>query len=476
MPNFDPNVLANWTAGHWTGGRMPGQPLTGFHFDSRQIGPGQVFVALKSGRRDGHDFLGAAAAAGAAGALVRQANPAVPLEQLVVEDPLTALQAAARRHRNGFRGPVAAVTGSCGKTSTKEFLRLFLGDGSVHATPGNFNNFLGVPITLLGLEPGQHRAAVVEAGISLPGEMKSLAECIGPDLAVCTMVGPAHLEALGSVAGVAREKAVLLEACAGRVYFPASCLAHAPFKRLLDRATLLVESGQPLPIRAGEARAYRFAMEGQGGSGVTLALQTPAGPSLLFRLPAMSAGLARNAALALAVALDMGHEPSTLRERLREWKPARLRGEWVQRENQVYFVDCYNASPASVEDSLAAFMAAVDPALRRLFVLGSMGELGAQSAEWHRRTGALLRLRPGDVALLIGDQAEALAEGLRSVRAEPGSWKTLGTAEEARDMVERFRGAILLKGSRVWGLERLLPTERPQAEGELAEAGRMERC
>ena len=181
---FNPSDLAAWTGGRWT--RPPAAPLRGFHFDSRRLEPGIVFVALPGAQRDGHDFLPAAAAGGAAAALVARARPEADLPQLVVGDTLRAWQSIARQHRRAFAGPVVGISGSAGKTSTKDLLALLLGAAArgVAATEGNFNNELGVPLTLTQLEPARHRWAVIEAGISAPGEMDRLAAMIAPDVAV----------------------------------------------------------------------------------------------------------------------------------------------------------------------------------------------------------------------------------------------------------------------------------------------------
>lgn len=179
MHSFDPKDLALWTGGSWTGRPVA---ATGFSVDSRRLSPGQAFVALRTGRRDGHDFLGAARQAGASFAVVARAVPGIPLAQLVVADPLAALQAVARGHRRSFRGTIVAITGSAGKTSTKELLSLLLGGdhAGVLATEANLNNQIGVALTLTRIDPASHRVAVVEAGISAPGEMATLAAMLSP--------------------------------------------------------------------------------------------------------------------------------------------------------------------------------------------------------------------------------------------------------------------------------------------------------
>ncbi|MEY4938740.1 MAG: hypothetical protein RIQ93_475, partial [Verrucomicrobiota bacterium] len=163
MPAFSPDTLARWTGGRWTA--RPVSPLTGFTADTRELKTGQVFVAIKTDRRDGHDFLAAAMAAGASAAIVATPDPDVALPQLCVSDPLGAFQAIAREHRRSFAAPVVAISGSAGKTSTKDLLALLLGGeaGGVLATAGNLNNHLGVPLTLTRLDPTAHHFAVIEA-------------------------------------------------------------------------------------------------------------------------------------------------------------------------------------------------------------------------------------------------------------------------------------------------------------------------
>jgi len=218
--------------------------LTAFGVDTRALRPGDVFVALRTERRDGHDFLADAATAGAAAALVAVPDRAVPLPQLVVPDPLAAFQAIAREHRRTFRGAVVGISGSAGKTSTKDLLALLLGGAScgVVATEGNLNNHLGVPLTLTRLDPAVHRFAVVEAGISAPGEMAPLAGMIEPDVALITLVAAAHTRDLGGLEGVAREKALLPAAVrpGGVAIVPRSTLDFAAFRDLRVR-TMVVE-------------------------------------------------------------------------------------------------------------------------------------------------------------------------------------------------------------------------------------------
>ena len=391
-------------------------------------------------------------------ALVRRPVRGTRLPQLVVADPLSSLQTIALKYRRSLARPVIGITGSCGKTSTKDLLKILLGLSTTHATEGNLNNTLGVPITLLRADPKIHDTVVVEAGINAPGEMDILESTIEPDIAMVTMVGPAHLEQMGSLEAIAREKAKMLqgERARGRLYFPATCLQWEPFRKLLGDSVVVRQNDSRTHVEKA-SRVYDYAIDSRAGGGFSLALRTQDGPVLLFPLPFCSPGQAQNAALAVAVALDSGIVPDVIRERFQEWRPSRNRGEKLKAGDQYFYADCYNANPASVSDALLAFVDGFDPGLRRLYVLGSMNELGAEAPVFHRKVGAEIRLRPGDVAFFIGEYASELLEGLKENDPVPGSYQLFENTAEARAGVEHFSGAILLKGSRSYRLEQLLP-------------------
>ena len=440
--DFPADTLARWSRGSWTA--PPTVGISGFAADTRGLNPGEIFVALRTDRRDGHDFLGSARAAGAGGALVSRAIPSEPLPQLVVDDPLAAFQAIARNRRREFSGTVIGVTGSAGKTSTKNLLALLLGtaatDSPVLATEGNLNNHLGVPLTLTRLDPSRHRHAVIEAGISGPGEMAVLAGMIEPDIAVVTLVAPAHLAGIGGVGDVAREKAVLAAAVrpGGMAFFPHQCLEFEPFRRLATPATAVAFTSVP------------------EDSGTRVSLAELPGES--FRLPRVSRGMAQNAALALTVALRLGISPAVLRDRLRSWKPASLRGEVRREEGRLLYLDCYNANPASMADALEAFDALVPRGEPRLYVIGSMEELGADAELYHRDIGRSLRLGPADLIFAIGGNAAALREGAVEAGNSADQIALPDGLDPVAGHLAGFRGAVFVKGSRRHQLERLFET------------------
>ena len=454
MPIFLPEWLRQWTGGRWT--RIPGLPMGGFSIDSRSLQEGQLFVAVRTAQRDGHDFLASARDAGASAALVDHPLDD-PLPQLVVPDTVAAFQAIAREHRSRFHGPVIGITGSCGKTSTKEILWTLLGRDRVLKTQGNLNNLLGVPLTLTQLDPQTHTSAVIEAGINQPGEMERLADMIRPDLGIVTMVGPAHIEKLASLDGVAREKARLLEGAGpdATLLFPSSCLAYAPFRALDRRATVLFGSEDDDSLLP---RLQTEPVNTQGGC--RFLLRRPHKGTLEVELPPLSEGMIANAALALLAAGQLGVSDSMLASRIAAWRPATFRGEALQIGDSFYYVDCYNANPASMMDTLRSF-AARFAHLPRVFVLGCMNELGEKSSAYHARVGASLRLGPEDHACLVGPCAGDYEEGLLSSGAQLAQVHRFHEAAQAKPFLESLHGprAILLKGSRSYRLELLLPDD-----------------
>ncbi len=464
MPEFVPEVLLSWTGGTWSGRGASGR-ITGFTYDSRLISEGDCFVALKTEKRDGHDYLEAARRKGAAAALVSRYMPEVDLAQLVVEDSLKGLHDIARGHRREFEGTVIGITGSSGKTSTKDLLAHLVGSKGVRATEGNLNNLLGVPVSLLQLDSNAHSIGVIEAGMNQPGEIEALTRMIQPDVAMVTMVGPAHLEFLKTEDRIAVEKAKILQGghSSGRNYFPESCLRFEAFRQLeADSIVLRPNQGPQAPNL--KPFDYRFAQDVlPGGKRQSLVLQKGSGPVHIFDLPRLSPGMVSNAALCLAICLDMGLAPHVLREALADWMPSKNRGEIRQLGFQHFYLDCYNANPASMVDSIAAFEMAFDPQLPRLYVLGSMNELGEASERLHRETGESLQVREGDSVLFIGEFAEAMAEGFARTGPRPGSFQVFPTTEDAQHAVSLFRGAILLKGSRSYQMEHLLPPSETPA-------------
>lgn len=459
MPVFDPNLLAEWTGGAWQG--PPAGRIAGFGIDSRSLLPGQMFVAIRTVSRDGHAFLGSARAKGASAALVARFEPDLPLAQLVVDDTVRALQDLGRAHRMRFSGPVIGITGSSGKTSTRELLALALGaDDKVHATSGNLNNTLGVPLTLLGIDAGVHDYAVVEAGISEPGEMDQLAGMIQPDVVLITTIGPAHLESLKTLDNVAREKSRLIGTLRpnGRVFIPRIGL-H--WETLLTAPTTVVApvSSDLADTDHGWSATVRFRSRSSGvGAAIEVCLE--GGQNVSILLHSTSRGMASNAVLALAVANHLGVDPDSAATRMSAWRPVTLRGEVKERSGQLVYLDCYNANPASMLDAVHAFIDRVDDSVPRLYVVGSMEELGGDSDAWHRKVGREWPVGPIDRFALVGKQGPALRDGLIESGHDESLIEVGTDAGLFRDRVEAWGGAIFIKGSRCHHLEQLLDSVR----------------
>ncbi len=464
MPAFLAEQLSESTGGRWTS--EPAAAISGFSVDSRRIGPGQAFVALRTARRDGHDYLDSALSSGAVAALVSQAVPGVPIAQLVVADPLAALQAIARSHRRSFPGTVVGITGSAGKTSTKELVALLLGGeaGAVLATEGNLNNHIGVALTLTRIDPSRHRFAVVEAGISAPGEMRVLASMIEPDVAITTLVGPAHLEELGGLEGVAREKAVLSAGArkGGLCIFPSACEAYAPFRELHGLESLVLENDEMPDAGLHEpGRAY-FTVS-QAPDSTSVSVEVGRFPPVGVTLKRVAAGMASNVALAICAATRLGVRRDEVKRRMDLWSPAPLRGQWTDLHGRRTYLDCYNANPASMADALAVFKAVAPASEPRAFVIGCMEELGEAAVRYHRELGARLLLRPEDRALVIGGHAEAVVEGALGSGAQPGQIEVVTSPEAVAILLSGFRGSVFVKGSRRYQLERAFVSAK-QAE------------
>lgn len=436
----------------WRGGNTPGK-IAGAAIDTRKILPGEIFVAIKTENRDGHDFLETAWERGAAGALVSRYVPEVALPQLVVPDTVAALQKLAKAHRReNFRvgKTVFGLTGSVGKTSTKDLLALILSqEAPTLATEKNLNNTLGVPLTLLKMNPEVHRFAVIEAGMSVPGELGVSAEMIFPDVALVTNVKPAHLEGLGTMENIAREKASLTAALApgGNAIFPQELLKYEAFQTR-RRSDFPVASLKSFEENSGGATGKSF-----------LLWEIDFGAQKFF-VKNVSRGLAENAALAIQAVSDYV-SPEKIQAALDAWKPSANRGEVRERAGGgKIFVDCYNASPASMLDSAESFATrfAGTPEMPRLLVLGGMGELGAASEALHFGVGEKLPLcAETDFLALFGGNAAQIGQGAISYGFPRERVRVFDGIDALREFIAAFRGNVMLKGSRAFALERAIP-------------------
>ncbi|HEX9754615.1 MAG TPA: UDP-N-acetylmuramoyl-tripeptide--D-alanyl-D-alanine ligase [Gemmatimonadales bacterium] len=441
-----PAVTEQWVrrALGLTGGGSEQARYSGVATDTRTLEPGALFVALAGQRFDAHAFLEAARAAGAAAAVVREGTPAVsglPLFQ--VPDTLRAYGALARARRREIAGPVVAVTGTNGKTSTKEMIAAVLRTRfRTHATRLNLNNLVGVPQTILEA-PMDTEALVIEAGASLPGEIARQREIVEPTVVVVTNVAEGHLEGFGSLDAVLAEKVELVRDV------PLAVVGLEPVR--------LTEE-----VRARGAR--RVVSAGLEGADVTpdrVRLDEAGRPEIVvgdleWTLPLLGRHQAANAMLAWAVGRELGVEPVLMARALAEVRVPGGRGE-VQRVGEFLVInDCYNANPASFEAAIET-AESLRGRRRLVVVAGTMRELGPDAEALHQRVAErLVRLDP-DLLAAVGEFVPAL----RPWAARLGD--RLLTADDppalAPLLAERLRGdeLIMLKASRGVALERVLP-------------------
>jgi UDP-N-acetylmuramoyl-tripeptide--D-alanyl-D-alanine ligase len=419
------------------------RPITEVSTDTRTLRTGACFVALRGERFDGHDHVESAIAAGAAAIVVEDARhaPAVGVPVLVVPDTLLALGALARFRRDAWARPVIAVGGSNGKTSTKELLRAALGSVfRVHATTGNLNNRIGVPLTLLALDDYAD-VAVVEAGTNEPGELALLREIIHPDVVVITTVQEEHLEGFVDLAGVLAEEISLCE--------------EAPL--------VVVPADEPEVVAAARTRAGRVVTVGltKGNRAATASGLGSDGRGWLewegsrVEVPLSGAHNLRNAALALGVASEFGVAAADAAAGIARMPQPPMRSAVGPLGRALLVHDAYNSNPGSARAAIA-LLRDVGEGRQRVAVLGTMGELGAASERAHREVAEAALASGADLLCGLGVFAGALQA------AAPGDPRVIA-AQDVEDLWPQLQprllpdAAILLKASRSVQLERLVP-------------------
>ncbi len=450
--------------------------VRGISTDTRTIRPGDLYVAIPGKTFDGHDYVGEAFAKGASGAVVnsqcripnvertksepgsaefdiRNSTFGIPPGRFLVrvEDTVASLGRLAAFCRRRFAGKVVGITGSSGKTTTKEMVAQLLdGEGEVVKARGSFNNHIGLPMTILEADL-RTRLLVLEIGTSGPGEIERLGLIARPDIGIVTTVGPCHLEGLGSVEGIAREKASLLR-----------CLAPGGLAILnadndWTRAMAMAAPYRVVTFSAGRTdadyRAENVALEPFGSRFAVRGVD--------FHLPVPGAWNIGNALAAVAVGEAIGVPLPVAAARLEAYVPPPMRMQKMIRGGITFLNDAYNANPMSVAAALEAFagMACGDRSGRKVIVLGDMLELGGESDRYHREIGEKMAASPPDVLVTVGKQA-----ALAGTVAGLPDWRRFGqTREVAREAGALFLPGdlVLLKGSRGMGLERILEAIKP---------------
>jgi UDP-N-acetylmuramoyl-tripeptide--D-alanyl-D-alanine ligase len=435
----------------------------GYSIDSRTVQPGELFFAVKGERLDGHDFVEQALGRGAVAAVVAKVHLARYSNSsglLVVDDTLAALQTLATAVRKIWGKTAIGITGSMGKTTTKEAMAHLLAiKYRVHRTRGNLNNHFGLPLGLLTLEP-EYDVAVVEMGMSHPGEIAALAHIALPNQAVVTNVAPVHLESFDSIAGIARAKYELIEALphGGTAVLNSDdeyvCQFGRNFKGKVVTFGLKPAACVPARVPA-DVRAENIEVLGPEGTRFDLVSREV---RQSVQSPLLGKHNVYNVLAAAAMALENGITPSEIADALPSLQAADKRGQVVQLGNITVLYDCYNSSPK-------ALMAAVDtlaalPARRRIVVAGEMLELGPSGEQLHRDCGRYIagNLAGGKLDFLLG--VRGLAKPMVDAACEAGmAAEFVATPEEAGEWLAREArdgDVVLLKASRGVKLEKAL--------------------
>jgi UDP-N-acetylmuramoyl-tripeptide--D-alanyl-D-alanine ligase len=425
----------------------------GYSIDSRTIRAGELFFAVKGERFDGHDFVSVALENGAAAAVVRQDQwhrYSWTTKLLVVDDTLIALQTLATAVRKVWGKPLVGVTGSAGKTTTKEAIAHVLGARfRVLKSEGNFNNHFGLPLMLLKLEP-EHEVAVIEMGMSHAGEIRALAKIAHPEIGVVTNVAPVHLEFFDSLAGIARAKYELIESLPanGTAVLNADDEYVSQFGRDFKGRVVMYGTQVTADVRAEN-------IEARGAEGSTFDVVTSGGRERAS-LPLVGEHNILNALAGVAAGLALGLKLSETVAALATLAPPDKRGQVVKLGNITVINDCYNSNPKALDamiDALAAM-----PAVRRIVVAGEMLELGPMGEEMHRAAGQSVAAKKIDVLIGVRGLAQAMTE---SAKQSGASAEFVATPEEAGAWLARETrdgDVVLLKASRGVKLEKALET------------------
>jgi UDP-N-acetylmuramoyl-tripeptide--D-alanyl-D-alanine ligase len=448
-----PQSLAEYAGGHLE--RRADRPIEGAFIDSRTPQRDALFVPIVAAR-DGHDFLASAVAGGASAILVGGDRPAPQGEVTVVrvDDTLAALTRLATARRAAFEGPVVAITGSNGKTTTRAMVAAVLGAAyePVLCTQGNLNNHLGVPLTLLG-EPHEPRAMVIELGMSAPGENEHLAKIVRPTVHVLTSIALEHLEFMGSIEAIAAAEA-------------------EPFAYVAQGGAIVVPSDEPLlqphlpagdeprVVRFGPAPAQVVVASVHQGQRTRAVLRLSEGRELSIDLQLFGAHNARNAAAAVAVGLQAGVDPDAMVAALEAVEPVGDRGRVRPWGEHFIVADCYNANPGSMDAALRSLVAVRSQRSGPLVaVLGDMLELGPTEAQLHANVGHLAAELGLDAVVGIGPRSRHLVEAAEADGIEAKHFEE-SVDEAAAWLRTRFidvdPGAVLVKASRGMKLERVI--------------------
>ena len=441
--------------------RVAAAAIAGFSIDSRTARERDLFFAVRGERHDGHEFVAAALERGAVAAVVSREVEGAPGERLLrVGDPLEALQQLAHRVLVEWGGPVVGVTGSAGKTTTKDLTaRVLAAAGPTHKSIGNLNNAFGLPKSVLemvsdGREASDYRFCVLEMGMSTPGEIRRLTELAPTSVAVVTLVAPVHTEFFADgIEGVARAKAELVEGlvAGGTAVLNADDPRVARMAELRDDVRVIRYGlGEGADVTARD-----LALEGLEGSRFRLA--TTEGEAEV-RLPLVGRHNVMNALAAAGAGLALGLSTEAIAAALSEAEPSKMRGQVVRLANGATIVDdSYNSSPRALEAMLAA-LASVEGAARRIVVAGEMLELGRESERMHREAGGAAARAGIDLLVGVRGDARALVDAAREAGMGDSAVFVESPEAAAEWLAPRLAAGdvVLVKGSRGVATDRVV--------------------
>jgi UDP-N-acetylmuramoyl-tripeptide--D-alanyl-D-alanine ligase len=436
--------------------------VAGYSIDTRTLGPGELFFAVSGERFDAHTFVPQAMAKGAAAVVVAAAKAAAPAirkaPRIVVDDPLPALQRLGAAVRRSWQGTLIGLTGSAGKTTTKEMTAAVLATKHcVRKSAGNLNNHFGVPLQLLRLEP-EHAFAVIEMGMSAAGEIALLAGLAAPDWGIVTNVGQAHTQSFADgIEGVARAKRELIEALdpeRGIAFLSADDARVRAFAESFAGRCVLAGMAIDAEVRAVQVREH-------GADGLTLLVEAR-GEQAEVRLRMLGAHNAQNALLAIAAGVEAGVSLREAALALEALSPGEKRGEVLRLRGAQIINDCYNSNPTALR-AMIATLASV-PAQRRILVAGEMLELGPEGPALHAGCGAAAARAGLDWVVGVRGDAAALVEAAAQAGARTRFFDTPQEAGVWLAGEMRAGDAVLLKASRGVRLEQaLMALHLPQA-------------
>ena len=429
-------------------GTLHGDPdikITSIVTDSRKAAAGSMFAAIPGERADGHNFIPMTVEQGAVCALCERA-PEVDVPYILVESTLVALKGIAEYYRSLFSIPFIGITGSVGKTSTKEMISSVLSQKyKVHKTSGNFNNELGVPLTLFGLEE-EHEAAVIEMGISGFGEMTRLAKMVRPDISVITNIGYCHLENLGDRDGVLKAKTEMFTYLApdGKIV-----LCHDD-----DKLSAVTGYNGISPIFYGTDPGDEYRVEDiveRPPYGVSCTL-IHGGSAIDVTVPAIGRHNALNALCAMAVGKQLGLSDDEIKRGIESFKNVGSRNNIIHTKGMIIIDDCYNANPTSTKAGLSALSGFPG---RKVAVLGDMGELGKDELALHHEVGAFAKEAGVELLIAVGELSRSTAGGYGEGAVH------FGTVEEAAKGIHamlREGDSVLVKASHRMHFETIVDT------------------